>query len=312
MFQVAERAPKPIPKPFEYGKQRLYHADCFDWLAQARKRSISGAVLDPPYGLIEFSREEQRKMRDNRGIWRLPPAFDGCDRKPLPRFTVLTGTDRKRISQFFRAFAELLEPVLRPGAHVVIASNPMMSPLVAMAMEDAGFERRGEIVRLVRTLRGGDRPKNAEKEFEDVSTLPRSCWEPWGLYRKPISEKTIADNLRKWGTGGLRRISDQTPFLDVIKSSIAPDLEREIADHPSLKPQRFLRQIVRAILPLGKGTILDPFAGSGSTLAACQYLKISGVGVELNKRYYDLAAKALPELARLKGAANTQPYLPGL
>ena len=48
--------------------------------------------------------------------------------------------------------------------------------------------------------------------------------------------------------------------------------ERRIAQHPSLKPQSFLRQLVRAVLPLGEGTILDPFAGGsvrGLTAAWC-------------------------------------------
>src|SRR6185503_16172150 len=111
---------------------------------------------------------------------------------------------------------------------------------------------------------GGDRPKNAHEEFPDVSVMPRSGWEPWGLFRKPFAGR-VQDNLRKWGTGGLRRISDDEPFSDVIKSSPTHVSEREIAPHPSLKPQAFMRQIVRAILPMGKGVILDPFMGGGST-----------------------------------------------
>jgi hypothetical protein len=74
----------------------------------------------------------------------------------------------------------------------------------------AGFEKRGEIIRLVQTLRGGDRPKNAHNEFPDVTVMPRSCWEPWGIFRKSC-EGRVQDNLRKWGTGGLRRLSDRAP-----------------------------------------------------------------------------------------------------
>jgi hypothetical protein len=39
-----------------------------------------------------------------------------------------------------------------------------------------GFEKRGEVIRLVQTLRGGDRPKNAHREFAEVSVMPRSSW----------------------------------------------------------------------------------------------------------------------------------------
>jgi site-specific DNA-methyltransferase (adenine-specific) len=55
---------------------------------------------------------------------------------------------------------------------------------------------------------------------------PRSAWEPWGLYRKPISERTVALNLGRWGVGGLRRTSDDSPFTDVIQSGSTPHRER--------------------------------------------------------------------------------------
>lgn len=48
-----------------------------------------------------------------------------------------------------------------------------------------------------------------------------------------------------------------------------------------LKPQDFMRQIVRAALPLGKGIILDPFMGSGSTIAAAAYLGLASIGLEV-------------------------------
>ena len=89
--------------------------------------------------------------------------------------------------------------------------------MVYGALLEAGFEKRGEIIRLVQTLRGGDRPKNAHNEYPDVTVMPRSAWEPWGLFRKPC-EGRVPDNLKKWKTGGLRRLSDAQPFADVIQS----------------------------------------------------------------------------------------------
>lgn len=177
----------------------------------------------------------------------------------------------------------------------------MMSPLVAQAMEKAGFERRGEIARLIRTFRGGDKPKNAEDEFPNASVTPRNCWEPWGIYRKPFERGwTVADNLREHKVGALRRFSKDQPFLDVIPSGLAPENERAIAPHPSLKPQQFMRLLVRSVLPLRGGLVLDPFAGAGSTLAACEHLKIRGIGMELDREYYAIAKKALPDLAALR------------
>jgi site-specific DNA-methyltransferase (adenine-specific) len=278
--------------------------DAFDWLTQAEAKSIHAVVTDPPYGLIEYTARQLEKMQNGHGgVWRIPPSFDGCRRKPLPRFTVLTADQLAALQAFFQRLAESLWPVLVPGAHVFIATNPLVSHLVYQPFIAAGYEKRGEIIRVVYTLRGGDRPKNAHEEFPHVSVMPKSCWEPWGLFRKPC-EGRVQDNLRKWKTGGLRRISSEEPFKDLIFSSPARDPERAIAPHPSLKPQSFLRQIVRAALPLDEGVILDPFMGSGSTIAAACALELKSIGLEVNRAYFDLATTAIPLLAALEGNGN--------
>ncbi len=278
----------------------LFHSDAFEWLAKAQPNSIHAVVTDPPYGLVEYSTEQLRKKSEvNGGIWRIPPSFDGCKRSPLPRFSVLGTRERNQLHQFFRQLASQLVSVLVPGGHVFVATNPLLSIEVYSAFVDSGFEVRGEIIRLVQTLRGGDRPKNAEKEFSMVSAMPRSCWEPWGLFRKPC-DGSVSENLRKWKTGGLRRISDTEPFKDVIESSVARGKEREMAPHPSLKPQHFMRKLVRAALPLEEGVILDPFMGSGSTIAAAAASGLSSVGLESNVEYFQLATQAVPRLAALQ------------
>ena len=194
-----------------------------------------------------------------------------------------------------------MQRVLVPGANVLVASNPLLSHLVAGALSRGGLERRGEIVRLVMTMRGGDRPKAAHVEFSDVSVMPRSMWEPWLMFRKPLDGR-VQDNLRRWGAGGFRRISDGKPFGDVIESAPTRAAERQHAPHPSLKPQAFLRRVVRGVLPLGAGVVLDPFAGSGSTLAAAEAVGYRSVGVERDKSYFELAQQALPQLAKLEVA----------
>ena len=278
--------------PDEY----LVFQDAFDWLESAEPNSIQAVVTDPPYGLVEY-RDDQLAKRDagTGGIWRMPPSFDGAARSPVPRFTVLTTQDAADLQKFFRRLATRLLRVLAPGAHVFIATTPILSHLVYCPMLEAGFEKRGEIVRIVKTLRGGDRPKGAHEEFADVSVMPRSGWEPWGLFRKPL-EGRVQDNLRRWGVGGLRRISDEQPFWDVIVCPPASKPEREIASHPSLKPQRLMRQLARAALPLGYGTILDPFMGSGSTVAAARAEGLHAIGVESSQEYYLLARRAVAEL----------------
>ncbi|TEA76750.1 site-specific DNA-methyltransferase [Allopusillimonas soli] len=281
------------------GRAQLVQGDCFEWLASQESASIHAVVTDPPYGLVEYTSKETAKLRAGRGgVWRIPPSFDGHQRAPLPRFTVLTDADRRSLYAFFKRFGTLVARVIVPGANVVIASNPLLAHIVADAMGQAGLELRGYIARQVMTMRGGDRPKNAHIEFDDVSVMPRSQWEPWVVLRAPLDGR-VQDNLRRWGTGGFRRLSKERPFGDLIKSHPTPANEKKIAPHPSLKPQAFMRQLVRAVLPLGKGVILDPFMGAGSTLAAANVVGYDSYGVELDEEFYGLATRAVPLLSNL-------------
>lgn len=311
LFQRLERGryslAAPVHGPFrpmafpetKLGKGRLVNADAFDWLKQCPAASIHAVVTDPPYGLVEYTDMEKAKLRSGKGgVWRVPPSFDGHRRAPLPRFTVLNEGDKEALEDFFHELGGLLLRATVPGANVIVAANPLLAHTVATAMSASGLELRGQIARLVMTMRGGDRPKNAHEEFPNISVMPRSMFEPWIVLRHPL-EGRVQDNLRKWKTGGFLRPSDERPFGDVIKSAPTPAAERQIAAHPSLKPQAFMRQIVRAVLPMSEGVVLDPFAGSGSTIAAANAVGYQSIGIEKDAEFYELGKRVVPKLEKL-------------
>ncbi|MFZ0770110.1 MAG: site-specific DNA-methyltransferase [Candidatus Sulfotelmatobacter sp.] len=282
----------------------IHEADAFSWLRCRGPNSVHAVVTDPPYALIEYSPKELQKRRNGSGgIWRLPQAFDGHDRSPMPRFTVLRPVDLARLQRFHSRLAPLLSSVLVPGGMVIMSSQNLISHIVIRAFTTAGFEMRGQVARVVKTLRGGDRPKGAHEDFPYVSVSPRSCWEPWLIFRKPLNG-TVSENLKEWKAGGLRRPEDGKPFSDLIVSSPCRGEERRAAPHPSLKPQAFMRQIVRAALPLGSGTVVDPFMGSGSTIAAASYLGYRSIGVERDAQFFKMAQKAIPQLSKIEIPAS--------
>lgn len=296
---------------FEYrtaqiGGSLVIHADCLEWLPRLPENNFHAVVTDPPYGVKEYTQDQLEKRANGKGgLWRIPPSFDGHERSPLPRFTALNAKERTTLRQFFTDWSRLIVRALRPGGHVFIASNSFLSQLVFAALVDGGLEFRGELIRLVQTLRGGDRPKNAEEEFPEVSSMPRGSYEPWGILRKPmLPGMRLSDCLREYQTGGIRRQLDGRPFSDVIASERTPQQERDIAAHPSLKPQSFLRQIVYAALPLGEGIIVDPFMGSGSTVAAAEAMGLSCIGVERYIDYYEMSLDAIPRLAKLQTSST--------
>lgn len=282
-------------------KALVIHADCFEWMKLVPESSIHAVVTDPPYGVKEYEPEQlEKRTNGNGGVWRIPPSFDGHVRSPLPRFTALNNGERKQMKDYFSEWAKLVLRIIRPGSHIFVASNAFLSQIVFSSIVEQGFEFRGEVIRLVRTMRGGDRPKNAEDEFPDVCSMPRSRYEPWGVFRKPLlNGMKVSDCLREFQTGGLRRKPDGNPFEDVIESERTSQKEREMADHPSLKPQSFLRKIVYSSLPLGEGTILDPFMGSGSTIAAANAVGYSSIGVERMDEYYQMSKQAIKKLSAI-------------
>lgn len=286
-----------MTEPCERGTYSIFNTDAFDWLGHRDAESIHAIVTDPPYGLVEYQSDQLQKRREgNGGIWRLPQNYDGFKRIPMPRFTVLRPSDHQMISQFHSRLATLAFEVLVPGAHVIVASQSILSHLVVSAFTSSQFEMRGQIARVVKTLRGGDRPKGAHTVFPNTSVTPRSCWEPWLIFRKPC-EGRVRDNLSKWGTGALRRPAIDKPFSDLVISRPARGIERELAPHPSLKPQDFLRQVVWAALPMGMGVLLDPFMGSGSTIAAASHVGYESIGIEIDPEYFGMAESAIPLLA---------------
>lgn len=289
---------------------KLHHGNAFQVLEEYPENHVHAIITDPPYGVIEFETAQVEKMRDGvGGVWRIPPELDGSKRKPLPRFTVLSDGDKDKLRTFFKKFGEVAERVLRPGGHIFIATTQLLMHEVAMQLDEAGLERRDVLVRETKTLRGGDRPKNAHEQYDMVSSMPRVWWEPWLLYRKPFDGR-LQDTLEEWQTGGLRRESKDRPFTDLLGNGKTPSQETNISKsahpnsenpkaHPNLKPQRLMRELCHAALPLREGRILDPFMGSGSTVAAANALSYDAIGIEIDETFYEMASTAVPELAKI-------------
>lgn len=116
---------------------------------------------------------------------------------------------------------------------------------------------------------------------------PAMCWEPvvWGTR----SEKPTFNTIFGW-RGRDFCIIDAThgdPFKGADR-------------HPCPKPPMVMQWLVGLFCPEG-GTVLDPFAGTGTTLWAARALGVRAVGIEREERFCELAAERLAQ--QVLGAA---------
>lgn len=65
-------------------------------------------------------------------------------------------------------------------------------------------------------------------------------------------------------------------------------------DHPTQKPIRLLRRLVKRV----KGTVLDPFMGSGTTGVACMEMGRPFIGIEQDPKYFEIALERVTNAQR--------------
>lgn len=78
-------------------------------------------------------------------------------------------------------------------------------------------------------------------------------------------------------------------------AAILPDYvqyRRECVDHPTQKPLKLMRELLRVTKA---ANVIDPFMGSGTSLVAAHESGLNAVGIELNERYCEVAAKRLAQ-----------------
>lgn len=60
-------------------------------------------------------------------------------------------------------------------------------------------------------------------------------------------------------------------------------------NHPTVKPLSLLEYLIKLVMPPKDGVLLDPFAGSGSTVVAAKRLGCNAIGIELSEDYAQIA-----------------------
>ncbi len=86
---------------------------------------------------------------------------------------------------------------------------------------------------------------------------------------------------------------------------LTPKKEKWAGEHPTQKPFELLRRVILSCTNEGD-TILDPFAGTGTTNAVAKYYGRNSIGIEINKKYFNIMKKRLKKEQRTLNDIKTE------
>jgi len=382
-----------------WDEMKLITGDCLEVMRGLEDNSVDSVVTDPPYGLSFMGKKWDYDV-PSQEIW------EECLR------------------------------VLKPGGYLLSFAGTRTQHRMAVRIEDAGFEIRDMIAwvygsgfpkslnigKAVDKLQGNEREVVGKDKSGSVRnsmagdftggeydlTKGTSDWEGWGtalkpalepitVARKPLGEKTVAENVLKWGVGGINidgsRVgteeklgrpqasgSEENPFskglksngfndysdkvggrfpanlihdgsddvvslfpndsarffycpkasksernrgcegMEDVKQGTKTNRERNFSDdfrefgdgessghknlqpqknfHPTVKPIALMEYLVKLVTP-PKGTVLDPFMGSGTTGIACKKHNYNFIGIELDPEYMKIAKARIKSTQRM-------------
>ena len=173
-----------------------------------------------------------------------------------------------------------------------------------MAMENAGFvlrdmigwNRTNAMLKAQQISKVFDRRNDVEnsKKFREwrVGNL-RPVFEPILWFIKPYKQGgTIADNMLINGTGAynLEKWKKYSPnsgnYIEI------QNLSSDRGNHPTQKPLELMKALIELVTQEGQ-VVLDPFAGSGTTLLAAKELERKYIGFEMKDEFFENAIKRL-------------------
>ena len=239
----------------------LINGDCIEEMQRLIDEGVQvdSVVTDPPYHLTSivkrYGKPDSAPAKDRDGLYQrqargfMGKEWDGGDIAFRPKTW------------------ELAYELLKPGGHLLAFSASRNYHRMAVAIEDAGFEIRDQLMWLygsgfpkshnigkaVDKMQGNEKSstykpndKNAvygknygggvtdrtpaDNEWNGWGTALKPAHEPIVMARKPISEKSIADNVSKHGTGGINidecRVEGERYPANVMHDGLKEDWAR--------------------------------------------------------------------------------------
>lgn len=174
--------------------------------------------------------------------------------------------DRHEAMPLLRTMLRAIYPKLTDDATGMIFTNWQCEPSIRAIIEEEGYVITNVLVWDKGSWSRGDLRGNWGYQYEQII-----------FFRK----KTLVTRLRRWLNG-----KREGNILEYKK------LPTNKYTHPTEKPVSLLKYLIEKVTKPGE-VILDPFAGSGSTLLATQETGRIGIGIELEPIWYEVASQRL-------------------
>lgn len=236
----------------------LYHGEALAVLSALPSLSVDAIVADPPYSSGGMFRGD-RQAKTSAKYGGFTKTTDGWSATSAG--TDFTGDSRDQRSYGYWSALWMSEAlrVARPGSVIEVFADWRQVPTTSDAMQAGGWVWRGVMVwdkGIGRPMKG--RPRN-----------------------------TVEFVL--WGSHGPMEPDRNPVYLDSVYQ-VAPPRDR---DHLTQKPVDLLSSLLRLTAP--DAVVLDPFAGSGTSLVAAKATGRKAIGIEIDERHCEVAARRLTQ-----------------
>ncbi|MFW5741116.1 MAG: DNA-methyltransferase [Myxococcota bacterium] len=251
-------------------------------LRPSLEKQVTLVYLDPPFFTMrQHERVVRKKVPSGPPVRILAPAFD--DRwKDLPAYLAAI---RQRL--------EALQPLLAPHGSVVVHVDPRTSHYIKV-MGDEIFGANAFASEIIWRYRRWPAKTPNFQRVHDV--LLRWVADPTVVPRfVQLYEELAPSTVKTWGKGKQRAVFDQggrrrrsstestaspgAPLGDVWEIPILAPVAKERTGYPTQKPEALLRRLIEACSAPGD-LVLDPYVGSGTTMAVAAKLGRRSVGID--------------------------------
>ena len=287
----------------------VYSGNSLDLVKAVRSDSVHLILSDIPYGIGSGDWDILHENTNSAYLGSSPAqktagVVFSRRGKPINGWSAADRAIPAQYQEWCATWAPEWYRVLKPGGTAFIFAGRRMSHRCILALEAAGFNLKDSIAWI--RSRAPHRAQRVSVVYSRRGdSISAEKWKGWRLGNlRPIFEpilwfvkpykigSTIADNVLKHGVGAFNEHAFRQ-YVDkpnnVIEDSLA---EREKGLHPTQKSVRLMQALIELTTCEGH-LVLDPFAGSGSTLVAAKNLSRRYLGFEASDHYVQICRKRL-------------------